>query len=152
MQYSLLPFGGFIFVALYFITILSSFGNGIDLQPKQMFVRGIRIDINDFAVEEDYKKTAVSLVACGAQYSIAKEKVEYQNEVNGFHYDEESKLCQIGKVSFPVEEFEQGGIRVHGIRKQAQYQILFWGTELDNGYQFFFFTEMMDPIASKKMH
>ena len=120
MQSLLLPFGGFIFLAFYCITILSSIGNSTDLQQKQIFTQAIRIDRNNFIVEEALEKPAVSLIVCGAQFSIAKEKAEYQNKVNGFHYDEESKLCQIGKVSFPVEEFKQEGIRVHGIRKQAQ--------------------------------
>ena len=78
--------------------------------------RGIRIDIQDFIVTRTVTKS-MSLIVCGAQFSVARETGDLIGGANGFHFDEEDRECQIGKVAFPVQEDQNGGIKVYGISK-----------------------------------
>ena len=116
---SLIPFQRFICIALFCISILSLIGYVVSTQPKVMSTRGILLNENDFVVEQGLQRPADSLIVCGSQFLVVKEMVEYPVEVNGYHYDDDRNQCLIGKVSFPIDEVEQGGIRVHGISKEV---------------------------------
>lgn len=81
-----------------------------------IFGSSIGIESLDFEVTETVTKSN-SLVVCGARFSIAREADKLTGGANGFHFNEENRDCQIGKVSFPVQEVEIGGIEMHGIRQ-----------------------------------
>lgn len=84
--------------------------------------RAVRIEEDDFQITLALTSAAVSEVACGARFAIAGE-MGYLTSENGFQFDEENARCNLGIVSFPVEELEQGGIMVHGTSENLYYFI-----------------------------
>ena len=99
-----------------FNDVTRSDATGSHNQQKGIFAGSVRIESQDFNVTETVTKSK-SLIVCGARFSIAIETNKLTEGANGFYFNEENRECQIGKVSFPVQEVENGGIRVHGISK-----------------------------------
>ena len=99
-----------------FNNLLSSRVARSNVQPWVISTRSINIESQDFTVKQ-LAITSTSLIECGAQFAIARETGDLMRGPNGYRFDEEARECQIGQVSFPIQEVENGGIRVHGISK-----------------------------------
>lgn len=113
--------------------MLSSEATGLNVQPEVLTARGIRIEGRDFTITEVITNLR-SIIACGARFSIAGGRGELNPDANGFHFDEEDRQCQIGKVSFPVQEVEHGGIKVYGISKYIMSIMLVNGLQPNPHY------------------
>ena len=112
MKFSALQFGLLCFI----INLMCSSVEGSNIEQGGIFARAIRIENQDFEVTETVTRS-MSLIVCGARFSIAREAEKFSGGANGFYFNEENRECQIGKVSFPVHEVESGGIKVYGISK-----------------------------------
>ena len=98
----------------------SSSAAGWNAEPRVIATKSIHIDRQDFNVTKTVT-TSTSLIDCGAHFAVARETQNQTLVANGFHFNGQNMECQLGQVSFPVQEVEHGGIRVHGISKLLHY-------------------------------
>lgn len=117
----------------FFNNLMSSGATGSKVQPDMFKARGIRIVSEDFEVTDTVIKSK-SVISCAAHFSIARARGDLAEGANGFHFDAEERKCLIGKVSFPLQEVENKGIKVHGISK---FKFIFNGKrmQLQNHYE-----------------
>ena len=92
--------------------------NALDnsVRTREIQTTGIVIALTDVDVINELTARVKGWVECGVHFLITKNKENYLNGI-AFHLDEENQKCEIGIVSFPVDEIEEGGISVFGISK-----------------------------------
>ena len=87
-------------------------------KSRTKLTRGICMDHFNFVINPTLSPAGRvrSQVACGIIFVNANNRGELLAD-NGFSYDEDTKKCVFGYVSFPVEELVTGGVLVYGISK-----------------------------------
>ena len=85
---------------------------------KAQLTRAIQISKSDFEINSDLPMSTNagvrSHIECGAIF-LADKRNDNSSSGNGFYLDNDSNSCQIGTVTFPVEEIDAGGIFVSGV-------------------------------------
>lgn len=89
------------------------------LVGEAMFLAGINVTESAFHVTESLTPSwrVRSLIECAGHFMLTKKKGTLSVDANAFSFNNETKQCKLGTVSFPVEEQAEDRIFVYGKRK-----------------------------------
>ena len=102
-----------LFVVMNFGSLYSIVGGSeINLSTMRVF----QIDRDNFTVNTTLSLAGMGSVACGAKLVSLKRR-EPLSDVNGFHFNVNTSLCEIGRFSQPFGGVGPDGITVFGLGK-----------------------------------